>query len=88
MGQVSVADDNEFTIIIGDFIKVLAGADRFVLKIWITGSEVPYIFTDEDKFHFMQEGFRVSQGNHTDWFFYDNIVSVRLHYDKSKGLVN
>ena len=81
MDCISVAEDNEFTILIGDFIKTLAGTDRFVLKVWITGSEVPYIFTDEDKFYFMQEGFRVSQGKHIDWFFYDNIVSMRLHYE-------
>ena len=81
MGCITVAKDNDFTIIIADFIKILASANRFVLKIWISGSEVPYIFSDEDKFYFMQEGFRVTQKKHTDWFFYDNIVSMRLHYD-------
>ena len=88
MADISIADDNDFTIIIADLIETLAGTSKFVLKIWITGSEVPYLFTDEDKFYFMQEGFRVSQKKHIDWFFYDNIVSVRLHYDKIGRLVD
>lgn len=81
MDKITIAEDNEFTILIADLIETLAGTTRFVLKVWINGSEVPYIFTDEDNFYFMQEGFRVSQKKHIDWFFYDNIVSMRLHYD-------
>ena len=84
MADIKVADDNDFTVLIADFIETLSGTDKFVLKIWITGSEIPYVFHYDDHFYFMQEGFRVDNGERIDWFFYDNIVSVRLHYDKIK----
>lgn len=84
MGCITIADDNEFTVLIADFIETLAGTGKFVLKIWINGNEIPYKFTDEDSFYFMQEGVRISSLGHIDWFFYDTITTMRLFYDKVK----
>lgn len=81
MGSITIADDNEFTVLIADFIETLAGTVQFSLKIWISGSEIPFAFNHRDNFHFMQEGFRVSSENLIEWFFYDNIVSMRLYYE-------
>ena len=84
MANISIADDNEFTIMIADFIETLAGTGEFILKIWINNSEIPYVYNEKDSFYFMQEGFRVSSKGVIDWFFYDTISTVRLHYDKIK----
>lgn len=85
---ISLEKDNEFTVLIADFIETLAGTGRFILKVWITGSEIPYVYTEKDNFHFMQEGFRVDDGERIDWFFYDTIASVRLHYGAIRKLVD
>ena len=84
MGNIKVAGDNEFTVLIADFIETLAGTGEFILKIWINNSEIPYVYDEKNSFYFMQEGFRVSGRGVIDWFFYDTISTVRLHYDKIK----
>ena len=80
MEKITVAEDNEFSIIIADFIETLANTEKFVLKIWIN-SEIPYEFDETCDFYFMQEGFRVLSMKRIDWFFYDNIVSMRLYHE-------
>ena len=83
---ISIADENEFTFLIADLIETLSGTGEFILKIWVNNNEIPYKYTHEDNFYFMQEGFRVSSDGVIDWFFYDMISSVRLYYDKIERL--
>ena len=81
MVRISVNDDSEFTLFIADLIETLAQTEKFVLKIWINGSELPFEFDNACSFYFMQEGFRVDTGEFIDYIFYDNIVSLRLMYE-------
>lgn len=84
---VNVMDDCEFTVLIADFIKTLAGHDKFLVRIWISGSEIAYSYTHKDDFLFLQEGLRVGTGEYIDYLYYDTIQSMRV-YDENKRLVN
>ena len=79
--MIEIADDNEFSVIIADFIKTLARIGKFDLLIWVNGSELPFEFDQHCKFYFMQEGFRVINDNVIDYIFYDNIASLRVFYE-------
>ena len=79
--MISVADDNEFSVIIANFIETIAKIERFDLLVWLNGSELPFEFDQTCNFHFMQEGFRVSNGSRIDYIFYDNIASLRVVYE-------
>ena len=78
---VTVHEDSEFSILVADFIETIASTTKFLLLVWINGSELPFEFNQNCTFHFMQEGFRVSNGNTIDYIFYDNIATVRLVYE-------
>ena len=84
--MISIAEDNEFSIVIADFIETLAGTDMFVIKIWINGNELPLSYNHWCNFYFMQEGFRVDTGKRIEWIFYDTITMMELKYE-GQGLV-
>lgn len=79
--MISIAEDNEFTVLIADLIETLAGTTKFTLLVWINGTEIPFEFGQHCEFYFMQEGFRVSHDNVIEYIFYDNIATVRLIYE-------
>ena len=78
--MISIDDNSEYTLLIADFIETLAQTESFILKVWINGSELPFEFSSDFCFYFMQEGFRVDDGFQIDYIFYDNIMSMRLIY--------
>lgn len=78
---ISIAEENEFTVLVADLIETLAKTKKFELLVWINGTELPFEFDQHCTFYFMQEGFRVSHDNVIDYIFYDNIASVRLVYE-------
>ena len=79
--MISVDEQSEFTVLVADFIETLAKTDKFLLLVWISGSELPFELDNTCKFYFMQEGFRVIRENVIDYIFYDNIASVRIIYE-------
>jgi hypothetical protein len=78
--MISIADDNEFTVLIADFIETIARLHKFSLELWI-GSELPITVNESCDYHFMQEGVRISAGKQVLWIFYDTITMVRLKYE-------
>lgn len=78
---VDVLDDCEFTVLIADLIKFLASHERFTVRIWISGSEIAYSYTDKSDFLFLQEGVRVDTGEWTDYLYYDTITAMRIYYE-------
>jgi len=76
--MISVCDDCDYTVLIADLIETLAGLDKFVLRIWVSGSEISYDFESDNDFKFLQEGLKVSNKDMTDYIFYDTIVSVKV----------
>lgn len=78
--MISVADDNEFTVLIADLIETMARLDKFTLELWV-GSELPLTVNESCDYYFMQEGVRISAGRKILWIFYDLIAMVRLEYE-------
>lgn len=76
--MISVAEDCEYAILFADLIETLSRLDKFVLKIWVNGSELPFEFYSSFDFHFVQEGIRISDGNDVMYVFYDTITYVRV----------
>ena len=79
--MIAIDENSEYALFIADFIETLSQTEHFLLKVWITGSELPFEFTDECSFFFTQEGFRVDTGKMIDYIFYDNILSLRIIYE-------
>lgn len=79
--MITLEEDNEYSVIIADLIETLSATNKFELKIWIRGTEIPYIYYDDCNFHFMQEGVRIMVDNRIDWMFYDEIATVRCIYE-------
>lgn len=85
--NIAVDKDSEFTITLKDFIETLSQYDKFTLKIWVNGSEIPFKYDESADFYFMSEGIRIihhatdSFGNVVemiDYVLYDTIVNMRL----------
>ena len=79
--MITIEEDNEFTVIVANFIETIAKMDKFDLLVWVNGSELPFEFSQNCRFHFMQEGFRVTNDGVIDYIFYDNIASLRIVYE-------
>ena len=79
--MISVAEDNEFSVIVADIIETIAKVEKFDLLVWVNGSEIAYEFDQHCNFHFMHEGCRVVRDNLIDYIFYDNITTLRVIYE-------
>ena len=78
--MISVCDDCEFSILVADLIKTLNDTQKYILKIWLRGTELAFTYTNEWNYHFMQEGVRIMDNEQIDWIFYDEIAFVRVYY--------
>ena len=78
--MIAKCEDCEYTITIADLMVTLDYLDKFELKIWIRGSELPMIFTHEDDFKFLQESLKVVSESAIEYIFYDVIDLVRINY--------
>jgi hypothetical protein len=76
--MINICKDCEYTTLIADLIKTLDGFDRFELKIWINGCELPHMFDESCDFCFLQEGLRVSLWNTVEYIFYDLISAIEV----------
>lgn len=73
--MIELCEDCEYTVLIADLIATLMTYDKddkvFTLKIWITGSELPFEFESSCHFDFLQEGLRVESNDKIEYLFYD-----------------
>jgi len=76
--MIDVCDDCEYTITIADLIETLASCDKFVIRIWLTGSELPFVYNQNHDFIFLQESIRICDGRSVMYIFYDMISYVRV----------
>ena len=76
--SITLCDDCEFSILIADLIKTISNTEKYLLKIWLRGTELPFKYSYERDYHFMQEGVRIMDDRHIDWIFYDEIAFVRV----------
>ena len=78
--SITLCDDCEFSILVADLIKTINDISKFLLKIWLRGTELSFDYSDEWNYHFMQEGVRIMNNEQIDWIFYDEIAFVRVYY--------
>lgn len=80
--MIELCDDCDYTILIADLIATLMTMDKdsksFTLKIWITGSELPFEFESYNHFDFLQEGIRVETSDKIVYLFYDVINQLEV----------
>lgn len=80
--MIELCDDCDYTILIADLIATLMTMDKdskpFTLKIWITGSELPFEFESFNHFDFLQEGIRVETSDKIVYLFYDVINQLEV----------
>ena len=79
--SITLCDDCEFSILVADLIKTINDTSKFLLKIWLRGTELSFDYSDEWNYHFMQEGVRIMNNEQIDWIFYDEIAFVRVYYE-------
>lgn len=80
---ISVGDCGEFTYTIMDLIIKLKELEKFILKIWVNGSELPFKCDNEWDIHFIQESVRVSRGNRIKYVALDSIVAIEIIKNKT-----
>ena len=80
--MIELCDDCDYTILVADLIATLMTMDKdskpFTLKIWITGSELPFEFESFNHFDFLQEGIRVETSDKIVYLFYDVINQLEV----------
>lgn len=78
--MIELCDECDYSILIADIIATLMTYEKhgktFLVKIWCNSSELPFEFTNDDYFNFLQEGVRVETKEKVTYIFYDVIVSV------------
>ena len=70
--------EGEFTYTVSDLIQTLAKLDQFKLKLWVNNVELPFTFSHECDFTFLQESVKVVKDNHIEYVLYDFITHVKV----------
>ena len=78
--MIAKCEDCEYTVSIADLMSTLSFLDKFTLKIWISGSELPFEYTEADDFKFLQESLKIMTDTAIEYIFYDIIQLVRINY--------
>lgn len=86
--MISKCEDCEYSILIADLMVTLDSADVFVLKIWMGGKELPFIFDDEHDICFLQEGIRAEKGTRVNYIFYDTIDNIQVLKNDNKRMAD
>ena len=80
--MIELCDDCEYTVLVADLIATLLTRDKYdekwTLKIWITGVDLPFVFESDNHFDFLQEGLRVESKSNIVYLFYDLISLVEV----------
>ena len=80
--MIELCENCDYTILMADLIATLMTKDKhnepFTLKIWITGSELPFEFDSGSHFDFLQEGIRVETNERIVYLFYDIISQIEV----------
>lgn len=84
--MIELDDNSEFTVTVANLIKTLSELDWFDLEIW-AGSELPYLFTEDDDYLFLQESVRIITDSTIVYIYYDMITGMRIVYDDNKRMV-
>lgn len=77
--MIAKCEDCEYTVSIADLMVTLSKLDKFRLLIWI-GSELPFVYTQDDDFKFLQESLKIVTDSAIEYIFYDIITGLRVEY--------
>ena len=80
--MITVAKDNEFPVLIANFIEQLDCEDEFVVKLYVSNGEWSIQFDNTYDFHFMQEGVNISKSNESTFLWYDTLVGMQIIWRK------
>lgn len=84
--MIAKCDECEYSISIADLMVTLSQLDKFDLKIWITGSELPFEYSQQDDIKFLQESMKVVTDSAIEYIFYDIIRLVRINYNGNSSV--
>lgn len=80
--MIKKCDDCEYSIVIADLMVTLDQMEKYTLKIWTTGKELAFEYTEEHTLTFLQEAIkteRISKYSHTiGYVLYDTIDSILI----------
>lgn len=73
-------EDIDYSGVIGNVIETLDGLDRYILRIWVDSTEIPFTIFDDDKIEFLQESIKVtsSDGGTITWILYGIIMTLKV----------
>lgn len=80
--MISISESSEYSILIADLIATLMTKDKkgepFILKIWYNTRDLPFIFSSECAFEFLQEGIRIDSIEAIYYLWYDAIECFKV----------
>lgn len=80
--MIDTCNDCEYTILVADLIATLMTKEKnnefFLLKIWYTAHELPFIFNSNSAFEFLQEGIRIDTLDGIFYLWYDAIECFKV----------
>lgn len=78
--MIAKCEDCEYTVTIADLMVTLSKLEKFNLRLWVTGSELPLEYSEKDDFKFLQESLKVVTDSAIEYIYYDIITLVRINY--------
>lgn len=80
--SVIAYDDIEYSGIIQNVIETLSELDRYIVRIWVDGTEIPYWVFDDDTIEFLHESIKITKVEKgtktTTWILYGIIMSFEV----------
>lgn len=77
--MITVDNDSEFSLTIKSVAEELSRLDKFVIKIWVTGSELSFKFNESWDIHFISESIRFSLGDKIKYVAMDSIMAIDIY---------
>ena len=71
-------DEIEYSDIIKDVISTLKSSEKFILKIWVDGSEVPFKIGEVADIEFLKESVKISSDEGFTWILYGIIMVIQV----------
>lgn len=75
-------EDIQYSGIILNVIETLSEMDKFVLRIWVDGTEVPYTIFGDDEIEFLHESVKITtiqdRTKKVTWVLYGIIMSFEV----------
>ena len=75
-------DNIEYSGIIQNVVETLSEMEKYVLRIWVDGTEVPYLIFGDDEIEFLHESVKITtvedRTRKITWILYGIIMSFEV----------